>query len=79
MKKKVLLAIVLVVVLLGAGLGYAYFATDALKSDKQLFFSYLLSDDFTKDLKDTNLEKYVEKGKYISISPILPTAPYRPS
>ena len=61
MKKKVLLAIVLVVVLLGAGLGYAYFATDALKSDKQLFFSYLLSDDFTKDLKDTNLEKYVEK------------------
>ena len=61
MKKKVLLAIVLVVVLLGTGLGYAYFATDALKSDKQLFFSYLLSDDFTKDLKDTNLEKYVEK------------------
>ena len=61
MKKKVLLAIVLVVVLLGAGLGYAYFATDALKSDKQLFFSYLLSDDFTKDLIDTNLEKYVEK------------------
>ena len=68
MKKKVLLAIVLVVVLLGAGLGYAYFATDALKSDKQLFFSYLLSDDFTKDLKDTNLEKYTNttfknKGK----------------
>ena len=69
MKKKVLLAIVLVVVLLGAGLGYAYFATDALKSDKQLFFSYLLSDDFTKDLKDTNLEKYVEK-QVIEIAPL---------
>ena len=68
MKKKVLLAIVLVVVLLGAGLGYAYFATDALKSDKQLFFSYLLSDDLTSDLKSEDLSKYLEKEKTTAFS-----------
>lgn len=61
MKKKILLAVLLVIVLLGAGIGYACFATDVFKTKKQLFFSYLLSDDLTSDLKDKDLAKYLEK------------------
>ena len=45
MKKKILLFVLLVGILLGAGIAYAYFATDAFKTEKEIFFSYLLKDD----------------------------------
>lgn len=67
MKKKILLAILLIV-LLGAGIGYTCFATDVLKTKKQLFFSYLLSDDLTSDLKSEDLSKYLEKEKNTAFS-----------
>lgn len=67
MKKKILLAILLIV-LLGAGIGYTCFATDMLKTKKQLFFSYLLSDDLTSDLKSEDLSKYLEKEKTTAFS-----------
>lgn len=67
MKKKILLAILLIV-LLGAGIGYTCFATDMLKTKKQLFFSYLLSDDLTGDLKSEDLSKYLEKEKTTAFS-----------
>lgn len=67
MKKKILLAILLIV-LLGAGIGYTCFATDMLKTKKQLFFSYLLSDDLTSDLKSEDLSKYLEKEKNTAFS-----------
>ena len=56
MKKKILLAILIVVILLGVGGAYAYFATDAFKSNKELFLSYLFD-----GLKDEELEEYIKK------------------
>ena len=56
MKKKILLAILIVVILLGVGGAYAYFATDAFKSNKELFLSYLFD-----GLKDEKLEEYIKK------------------
>lgn len=60
MKKKIILAIILVVVLLGAGFAYAYFATDAFKTDKELFFKYVGSD-ILENFADEDLTKYNEK------------------
>lgn len=60
MKKKIILAIILVVVLLGAGFAYAYFATDAFKTDKELFFKYVGSD-ILENIADEDLTKYNEK------------------
>ena len=37
MKKKTLLAILLVVILLGTGFAYAYFSTGAFRTEKELF------------------------------------------
>ena len=39
MKKKIALTLLIVVILLGIGSVYAYFATNAFKTDKELFFS----------------------------------------
>ena len=59
MKKKIALTL-LVVILLGIGGVYAYFATNAFKTDKELFFSYMTSD-WLSDLKDENLKEYIKK------------------
>ena len=56
MKKKILLAVLIVVILIGVGGVYAYFATDAFKSNKEMFFSY-----FSEGLKDKKLEEYIKK------------------
>ena len=56
MKKKILLAILIIVVLLGVGVAYAYFATDTFKSNKEMFFSYL-----SDGLKNKELEEYIKK------------------
>lgn len=61
MKKKILLALLIVVILLGAWGAYAYFATDALKTDKKLFFSYILKNNMFSDFEDEKLTKYIEK------------------
>lgn len=61
MKKKIVLLLVLIILLLGAGVAYAYFATDMFKSEKELFFSYLLSDDLVENLQDEKLTEYLEK------------------
>lgn len=61
MKKKILLALVMVIVLLGVGVGYAYFATDAFKSEKEMFFSYILEDDMLEGLEDEKVTEYVQK------------------
>lgn len=60
MKKKIILAIILVVIILGAGFAYAYFATDAFKTDKELFFKYVGSGIITI-YEDENLTAYSEK------------------
>ena len=56
MKKKILLLALIVIILLCAGGTYAYFSTDAFKSNKNIFFSYLYD-----GLKDETLEKYIKK------------------
>ena len=61
MKKKIALTLLIVVILLGIGGVYAYFATNAFKTDKELFFSYMTSD-WLSDLKDENLKEYIKKG-----------------
>ena len=58
MKKKIILAIILVVVLLGAGFAYAYFATDAFKTDKELFFKYVGSD-ILENIADEDLRNKI--------------------
>ena len=61
MKKKILLAILLVVILLGAGFAYAYFATDAFRTEKEMFFTYISEDDIWKSLQDEKVTQYAEK------------------
>ena len=56
MKKKILLIVLIVIILLGVGGAYAYFATNAFKSDKEMFFEYL-----SQDLKDEKILEYVKK------------------
>ncbi len=56
MKKKILLAIILVVLLLGFGAAYAYFGTDIFKTDKQIFLSYIF-----KENTNNILSKYIGK------------------
>lgn len=60
MKKKIALTLLIVVILLGIGGVYAYFATNAFKTDKELFFSYMTLD-WLSDLKDENLKEYIKK------------------
>lgn len=60
MKKKILLAVLITLVLLGVGGTYAYFATDAFKSNKEMFFSYI-SSDICSNLKDDDLAEYIKK------------------
>lgn len=61
MKKKILLAVLTVVILLGAVVAYAYFATDAFRTEKEMFFSYILTDDMLKNLQDEKVTEYVQK------------------
>ena len=59
MKKKILLAVLLIVLLLGAGIAYAYFETDFFKSEKEIFLSYLLNDKMTAE--EEKIAQYFEK------------------
>ncbi len=61
MKKKILLVVLLIIILLGAGAAYAYFATDAFKSGKELFFSYILENNIFEKLEEKKLSEYEEK------------------
>ena len=61
MKKKNLLALLIIVILLGVGVAYAYFATDAFKSDKEIFLSHLLKDNMFSNLQDEKLAEYIKK------------------
>ena len=56
MKKKILLVLLILVVLLGIVGAYAYFATDAFKSNKDIFFSYIIN-----DTQNEKLEEYMKK------------------
>ena len=66
MKKKIILAIILVVILLGAGATYAYFATDLFKTDKQIFLSYILNNKMLEQFEDKAITDYVEKQENIA-------------
>lgn len=61
MKKKILLVILIIIILLGIGGTYAYFATDALKTNKELFFSYIMKNDILKNISDEKLSEYINK------------------
>lgn len=61
MKKKILLTILIVVILLSIGGAYAYFATDAFKTDKEIFFSYISNNNMFEKLTDKKLEEYIKK------------------
>lgn len=63
MKKKILLALLIIVILLGAGVAYAYFATDAFRSDKEIILSHFLKDNMFSNLQDEKLAEYIEKQK----------------
>ena len=62
--KVLVILIVLIILLLGVGGtgAYAYFATDLLKSDKELFFKYLSQlNDEENPFIDSNITKFKEK------------------
>ncbi len=62
MQKKIIIAVIILIVLLGGGFAYAYFGTDAFKSDKEIFFSYLTEnkDKQSKEIAQ-KLEEYLDK------------------
>ena len=60
MKKKILLALIIVVVLIGAGVAYAYFATDAFKTDKEMFFLHISSGIFSES-ESEKISEYMKK------------------
>lgn len=66
MKKKsvslIIVIIILCLILLCGGGAYAYFCTDIFKSDKELFFKYMLNNETLSEvLSFDELEKYGEK------------------
>lgn len=66
-KKKVLIItiiIVVVILIIATGLAFAYYTTDFLKTDKQLFFKYFSQiNDISTEFQDEDLTKYFEKEK----------------
>ena len=68
MKKKILLAVLIIAIIIGVGGVYAYFATDILKSNKDMFFSYISSNNMFENLSDDNLMKYIKKQEDTSYS-----------
>lgn len=67
MKKKILivsLVIVLLLVLIGGGFAFAYFFTDAFKSNKELFGKYIAKNEKILEIfKDEDIKNYAEKQK----------------
>jgi len=67
MKKRYLIMIIIAIVLvicLGAGLAFAYFATDLFKSNKQIFSKYFSkNNEILELLNDSDLKAYAEKQK----------------
>ena len=67
MKKRYLIMIIIAIVLvicLGAGLAFAYFATDLLKNNKQIFSKYFSKNNEILELfNDSDLKSYAEKQK----------------
>ena len=61
MKKKILLVLIIIVILVGAGFAYAYYATDAFKTEKEMFFSYILTDDVWTNFKNEELTEFMKK------------------
>lgn len=63
--KIILIAIILLVILiLLAGFAYTYFATDTFKSNKELFFKYVMQmGDEEEGFIEANLKEYFEKQK----------------
>ena len=67
MKKRYLIMIIIAIVLvicLGVGLAFAYFATDLFKSNKQIFSKYFSKNNEILELfNDSDLKSYAEKQK----------------
>lgn len=65
--KKILIVLIILVVILIllVGVAYCYFATDLLKSNKQLFFQYIvqMGDTNGNGIMDNELKQYFEKRK----------------
>ena len=62
MKKKVILGIILVLLLIGAGSLYIYFETDLFKSEKQIFLDTLKNSDILKETsEDKAVKEYLQK------------------
>lgn len=61
MKKKILLAVILILILLGIGGAYAYYGTDIFKTDKQVFLSYFKNEKAWPDFNNKNLVEYTKK------------------
>ena len=68
MKKKILLLILTLILLIGVGVAYAYFETDAFKTEKQLFFSYMMSDEMLKCFENEKIEEYMQKQQTVPFS-----------
>lgn len=65
--KKILIVLIILVIILIllVGVAYCYFATDLLKSNKQLFFQYIvqMGDTNGNGIMDNELKQYFEKRK----------------
>lgn len=62
MNMLVILIIIILIIILVGGVAFAYLATDLLKSDKELFFKYIVQiADSEKGFIDNNINQYFEK------------------
>lgn len=61
MKKKIVLLVILIILLLAGGIVYAYYATDWFKTDKEMFFSYLIEKEAVTEFNEEKLIEYYEK------------------
>ena len=63
MKKKILLAILTILIFIGVGVGYTYYTTDIFKTEKEMFFTYILEDNILNKFEDKRMIQYAEKQK----------------
>ena len=64
MKKgnRILVILIIIIILIAGGaFAYAYFATDLLKNDEELFFTYLSQVTAEDGFIDKNIKEYQEK------------------
>ena len=61
-KRNIIIVLIILLIILAAGIfSYLYLKTDMLKTNKQLFYKYLLSNEMLKNDKSKNVDNLLER------------------